>query len=336
MANELVLVVPGLLAQPPQALAAMRSLATIARYAGKPRIEAGGMAKALFAALGIDADTAVAPLALLGAGGDPRDDYVLRADPVHLAADRDRGLIVQTIDDLATDDAEALVRMLDRHFAGDDLRFEAVRPDAWFARRRQPASIATTPPDAAQGRNPMASMPSGPDSGAWKRWQNEIEMMLYDHPVNRAREARGALPVNAVWFSGGGRLVDVAMPPPAFVTAPQSRLGDLARGIARRAGATAAHDDIAQAVSRASAANAGGDVFTLAVRSRATDARDVEVAALAPALELLDARRLSAMHLVADGHGATVRWMAKAPGIWRRLAMRASHPAFEIPALTDA
>ena len=334
MASALVLVLPGLLAQPPQALAEMRTLATLARYAGGPHVGTGGIAGALLAALGVDGDTATAPLALLGAGGDPRDDYVLRADPVHLAADRDRGWRVQTIDDLAADDVATLGRTLDRHFAGDDLRFEAIRPDAWFARRTQAARLVTIAPDAMRGRNPMACMPSGPDGGTWKRWQNEIEMLLHDHAVNRAREARGMLPVNAVWFSGGGRLAEVSAPPPTFVLAPQSRLGDLARGIAHHAGTSDANGDLAQAVTRASAAG-GKETFALAVVPVATGARELEVATLAPALELLAARRVSAVHLVADGHGAAVHWAAGIPRFWRRLAMRASHRAFEIPALPD-
>ena len=329
MANALVLVVPGLLAQPPQALASMRALATIAAFAGKPHIETGGLANALFTALGVAPDTPVAPLALLGAGSDPGDGYVLRADPVHLAADRDHGLVVQTIDDLSAADADALGRMLDRHFADDDLRFEIVRPDAWFARRREPARIATTLPDAVRGRDAAACMPSGPESGLWRRWQNEIEMLLHDHAVNREREARNALPVNAVWFSSGGRLADIPALPRAFVTAPPSPLGDLARGIARVAGTDAA-DDVAHAVSRA--VEAGGDAVALAVLPRA-DVADLETCGLAPALALLDARRVSAVHLVADGNGTAIAWTARRPGLWRRLTMRTSRRAFAMPSL---
>ena len=332
MASALVLVAPELLAQAPQTLAATRSLATIAAYAGKPRIERGGLAKALFAALRVDPRTPVAPLALLGAGGDPRADYVLRADPVHLVADRERGLLVRPIDDLSADEALGLVRMLDRHFAGDDLRFEAVRPDAWFARRREPAGIATTPPDVAQGQPLAASMPSGPDSGTWKRWQNEIEMMLFEHPVNGAREARGAPAVNAVWFSGGGRLAEVGALPPTFATGAQSSIGDLARGLARAAGTAERCADIAHAVARANDAEGGGNRFVVAVLPRAIDAQAAESTALAPALELLARGTLSAIHLVADGHGAAAAWTAKPPGAWRRLSNRMSPGRFRIPA----
>jgi hypothetical protein len=334
MANALVLVVPGLLAQPLRALGSMRSLAMLAAYAGKPRVETGGLGKALLAALGIDAATPVAPLALLGAGGDPGDDYVLRADPVHLSADRDSGLRVQTIDDLSIADAAAIVRMLDRHFADDDLRFEAVRPDAWFARRREAVTIATTPPDAVAGRSVAESMPSGPESRIWRRWQNEIEMMLHEHAVNREREARGVPPVNAVWFSGGGRLADVPALPRTFVSAAPSRLGDLALGIARAAGSPASNDDVASIVSRAH--EAGRDACAIGVASGDVDADELEKRALAPALELLDAGSLAAVHVVADGNGTSLRWTAHRARIWRRVALRLSRPTFAFPTASDA
>ena len=123
MSKTLVLVVCGMLALPAESIAAMRSLATLARYAGAPAFEARGITVALFKAL--------------GDRSDPAGDYVLCADPVHLVVDRDTVVLAHTIDDAAEDDVRALVEMLDRHFASDDLRFEAVRPDAWFARRRR-------------------------------------------------------------------------------------------------------------------------------------------------------------------------------------------------------
>ena len=56
-------------------------------------------------------------------------------------------------------------------------------------------------------------MPRGADGGTWKRWQNEIGMLLHEHPVNVEREANGNVPVNGVWFWGGGRLADVSRVP---------------------------------------------------------------------------------------------------------------------------
>jgi hypothetical protein len=342
MTNSLVLVVPGLLALPAQLLARVRSLRALARYADPPRAEPRGIAAALFATLGVVPATPVAPLALLGAGGDPGDDYVLCADPVHLAADRDTVLLVQTIEDLAQDDAATLVRMLDRHFADDGVRFEAVRPDAWFARRRHPAELVTTSPDVARGRRLIANLPRGADSGTWKRWQNEIEMLLYEHPVNAAREQSGMPAANALWFWGGGRMMDVGSVPPTIVAAPQTRLGDVARGIARRAGRDCApmNADPAQLVAEADAMNidtAGTPLLCMAVLPPlGDDLQRVEATWLVPAIELLTTRRIGALHVVADGNGAAATWTATAPTLWQRLAARASRRAFEIAPPSDA
>jgi len=338
MAHALVLVVPGLLALPAAQLAATRSLATLGGYAGAPHSHTEGIAAALFTALGVAPTTPVAPLALLGAGGDPGADYVLCADPVHLVADRDTVVLAQVIDDLPAGDADVLVRMLDRHFADDDLRFEAVRPDAWFARRRQPARIATTPPDVARGRNLVAHLPRGSDSGTWKRWQDEIEMLLHEHPVNAAREARREPAANAVWFWGGGRLAEVGRLPPAIVTAPDTRLGAVAHGIARH-GAPAApriDDDLSHALARAARHGAAAVVVLAVLPPVAGDLRAVDATWLAPALALLAARRIASLHVVADGNGAAATWTARPPGLWQRVAARASRHAFEIPSPPDA
>jgi len=338
MSNTLVLIAPGMLALPAPQLAARRSLATLDRYAEPPRAEPRGIAVALFTTLGVPVETPVGPLALLGAGADPDDDYVLCADPVHLAADRDTVVLARTIDDLSASDADTLVRMLDRHFAQDDLRFEALRPNAWFVRRRQPADIVTTPPDAARGRHLIANLPRGEDAGRWKRWQNEIEMLLHEHAVNAAREAQGRPAANAVWFWGGGRLADAGPMPKTVVTAAQSRLGDLAHGIARctRRASPRMNDGLADVLRRA-AKHGDASAFVLAVLPPADgDLCGTEAAWLTPALELLESRRIGELHVIADGNGAAATWSARPPPWWQRLAARASPRTFTVPPREDA
>ena len=48
----------------------------------------------------------------------------------------------------------------------------------------------------------------------WYRLVNEMQMFLYQHDVNRERAARGELPINSLWFWGGG----VPSGPPAGET----------------------------------------------------------------------------------------------------------------------
>jgi hypothetical protein len=54
------------------------------------------------------------------------------------------------------------------------------------------------------GADPRAGLPSGPGSSALRRLGTEMEMWLYEHPVNQQRLARGQLSASAFWIWGGG------------------------------------------------------------------------------------------------------------------------------------
>jgi len=195
-----------------------------------------GIAAALLDALEAPAQTPIAPLAALGGDFDAGNDYVIAADPVLLAADRDDLVLVQRVDDLSAAEAATLVALLNRHFDADGLQFAAVHPDAWFARSTRVPAMTTTPFDAARLRGIFPFLPQGADAGLWQRWQNEIGMLLHEHPVNEARQAAGSAPVTGIWFSGGGRLADTNAMPRAIVHAAPGRIADLARGIAPQDG----------------------------------------------------------------------------------------------------
>src|SRR5258706_98729 len=81
-------------------------------------------------------------------------------------------------------------------------------------------SRETRGPAAALGKPLLAFMPSGTDAARWQRWQNETQMLLFEHPVNVAREAAGRAPVNGVWVWGGGEPVKAPAHP--RIAAPYS------------------------------------------------------------------------------------------------------------------
>jgi len=341
MSIELILVVPGLLAMPGTVLAAAPSLATLAQFGPPPDVELRGGAAALLGALGLPAATPVAPLAALGAGVDAGDDYVLCADPVHLEADRDEVVLLQRVDDLSAADATKLAATLDRHFAGDDLRFVPARPDAWFARREQTPDLVTTPFDAAHRRSLFASLPSGADSGTWKRWQNEIEMLLHEHPVNATRDAQGLPAANGIWFWGGGRLSGVDSLPVVAAVATPGRIGDLARGIAQLGRGTAKplqqEDNATTSVDRAAAwakTARASRVFAIAVLPTADGPAAVaalEARWLLPALRRLSRSDFAALKMIADGNGAAATWVARRPTFRQRVLARARRRPFAVP-----
>lgn len=132
---------------------------------------------------------------------------VFRADPVYQQMDINHATLAdQTLLNLDGDEATALLQTLNDQFADDGLRFEHDHPLRWYCRFDRPMAINAVSLSAATGRDVSLCRPAGEDSRRWRSLLAEIEMILYSHPVNQQREARGELPVNSVWLWGEGEL----------------------------------------------------------------------------------------------------------------------------------
>ncbi len=141
---------------------------------------------------------AAGALTLLAHGGDPQGELWARADPVHLRIMRDRILLVPSAGfSIAREEAHALCDALNRHFAGR-LELLAPHPEQWCARVSEELDIETGSPLQMAGREIGLGRPG-------EALINEAQMLLHEHPVNEAREARGELPVNSIWLWGAGR-----------------------------------------------------------------------------------------------------------------------------------
>ena len=167
-------------------------------------------------------------------GPSGRSLVPLRADPVHLRPDLDAARLFDASHfALARDEAAAMAAALDRHLAPEGIRFAAPRPTRWYVRLERPPDAEFQPPGGAAGRGAGGALPAGNEGSLWRRRMNEAQMVLHAHPVNQAREARGELAVNSVWFWGAGE------PGPI----PRRRFDEVAaddplvRALARRGGA---------------------------------------------------------------------------------------------------
>jgi hypothetical protein len=69
----------------------------------------------------------------------------------------------------------------------------------WFLRADDWAALQTASPDSAVGLNLTEWLPQGDKSIDYRKLQNEIQMLWYEHPANAEREQRGLQPVNAFW-----------------------------------------------------------------------------------------------------------------------------------------
>jgi len=107
------------------------------------------------------------------------------------------------------------------HLSAQESRalFEAVRPlfetegwvmawgapARWYAAHDSLDGLACASIDRVIGRNIDLWMPTTPQARLIRRLQNEVQMLLYQQPLNDARVGQGALPVNSFWLSGCGR-----------------------------------------------------------------------------------------------------------------------------------
>lgn len=157
----------------------------------------------------------LAALALRGDGGEPGGEWWMHADPVHLELRRDRVILADASRLAITpDEARQLTAGLNAHFAPEEMFFVAPRPARWYARIATPPRIATTPTAEVAGRDIERFLPEGEDGARWRSLINEAQMLMHRHPCNEAREARGELPVNSLWFWGAGRVTRLAADAP--------------------------------------------------------------------------------------------------------------------------
>ena len=164
---------------------------------------------------GLNHSPAIASLALLADGGAPNDSYWLRADPVHLQAQRDQLVLVDgSMLAITAEEASALTESLNQHFAQDKLHFSAPQPTRWYIALDAVPELVTHPLPAVAGKGINACLPSGADGLRWNQIATEIQMLLHAHPINQAREEQGQPPINSVWFWGGGVYPTQAVRPP--------------------------------------------------------------------------------------------------------------------------
>jgi hypothetical protein len=264
------------------------------------------------------ADWPSAPIALFGAGMTPGEDFWLSADPVHLQVNRDQ-LILVAPETLSITDAEAasLCAALNRHFAAEAFTFLAPQPHRWYLRTARPARIHTSGLSRVIGHDVDRMLPEGEDRLAWHRIFNEVQMLLHAHPVNEDREQRGALPINSLWFSGGGTL-------PEACTSFQVVMGSsaLAHGLSKlteipftatKQGIDAiAVDDVLIELRDAETAS-----MRLDPAAWKDALEDLEQHWFAPLARLLRKGRIRRLVIATVANGCSYRWSVSRMNLWR-------------------
>ena len=244
----------------------------------------------------------VAPLTRQLDCGDASLDQWLRADPAHVRADMSTARLM-ACGELGLDAAEAaqLLRPLKPLFGDSGFPISAPVPQRWYLQVPKNAQLpAFADPHEAMGAPLDQYLPEGDAGRRWRHLLNEAQVILHNHPLNQERVAQGRLPVNSLWFWGGGALPDSVRAPYAAVHS-----GDLLLRALAEAACISVHEPAPRF-----AADAGEALLDL---RDLVDAAALEREWLAPALQ-------AGVELQLDfGDGTLVHWQrAHRWRLWRR------------------
>jgi hypothetical protein len=159
-------------------------------------------------------DCGLAALRKWGQAGERPAGWLCAADPVYLEARLDH-LCLFALSDLEAEEFAGVITELQARLAADrDYAFSCIGTHGYFA-AGEPLATAARSSSIAHGERPERFLPDGPAAVALDRLQSEVQMCLHDLELNRRREENGRLPVNALWFWGGGAAPatrDVSLP----------------------------------------------------------------------------------------------------------------------------
>jgi hypothetical protein len=149
-----------------------------------------------------------AALAWQQLGNDAGNGYWLYAAPVHLVLQRDSFSLSEPAP-LLLERAEidALTSALNKHFEAGTMKLMFFwHEKQWFLRLESNPDIQTNPPESAVNKNISAFLPTGEGAIKWASFTNELQMLLFAHPINQVRETKGLPAVNSIWCYGLGKI----------------------------------------------------------------------------------------------------------------------------------
>lgn len=218
----MTLLVPGLFGLPMGALAtadegmpAAPFLETLLTRADPVPGFAGGLERQVFTLFGVeppaDGDLPVAAVTRALDLGVIDKGWWLRADPVHLRPERDRLVLFDTqAVPLSQEEATRLAAEVSESYGTEGWLLKAPRPGRWYLKPPRAARIVTTPLPEVVNKDIHPYLPQGKDGKAWHTILNEVQILLHTAAVNAEREQREQLPINSLWFWGGGRLPGIS------------------------------------------------------------------------------------------------------------------------------
>ena len=127
--------------------------------------------------------------------------------PCHWAMGREHATLTDPAGlALTADEAHTLQAAMQPYFDTEGITLHTTTPGRWLAEGEVFRTLPTASLDRVLGRNVDAWLPDKSTAASLRRLQNEMQMLLYTHPLNDTRSANRQRTVNSFWISGTGAL----------------------------------------------------------------------------------------------------------------------------------
>ncbi len=108
--------------------------------------------------------------------------------------------------EISSEEAAELVAFLNENLATEDVRlYPGFSYRHCLVMRNAADGAELIPPHDFTGKPVEGRLPQGQNTDILFKWMTTAYACLKDHPVNKARVARGENPANGIWFWGEGR-----------------------------------------------------------------------------------------------------------------------------------
>ena len=127
--------------------------------------------------------------------------------PCHWRAGLDRlTMDGPKLPELSDGASRALLGTLAEFTQADGITLHYDRPDRWLVQGALLRDLPAASLDRVLGQDLAPWITRHGGTTAWRRLHSELQMLLYAHPVNDERAARGLPTINSVWLHGTGDL----------------------------------------------------------------------------------------------------------------------------------
>ena len=129
----------------------------------------------------------------------------------HLQVGADHILLLAPEDlEVDAETSQALLSAMAPYFLEDGITLQSYGAlhGTWLATGEPFRNLRTVSTDQVVGRRVTRSMleSAGGSAAVLRRLQNEMQMLLYTHPISETRQQQRLLPINSFWVTGAGVL----------------------------------------------------------------------------------------------------------------------------------